>query len=57
MGEPERMDITLKGGLAVDWVTGAAAASRGSAREVSVNFIVDWMLRVGGLEVVLYRAS
>lgn len=41
MGEAERMAITLKAGLAAGSVIGAAAAKRGRAREVTVNFIVD----------------
>ena len=55
MGEPERMDITLKGGLAVSWLIGAEAASRGRAREAIVDFIVDWILRFEGLKAVLCR--
>lgn len=41
MGEAERMAITLKAGLAAGSVMGAAAARRGRARVVVVNFIVD----------------
>ena len=40
MGEAERMAITLKAGLAGS-VIGAAAARRGRAKMVVVNFIVD----------------
>lgn len=41
MGEPERVAITLKAGLAAGSVIGAAAARRGRAMVVIVNFIVD----------------
>lgn len=41
MGEAERIAITLNAGLAAGSLTGAAAARRGRARVVIVNFIVD----------------
>lgn len=41
MGEAERVAITLKAGFAGGALVGAAAARRGSARVVIVNFIVD----------------
>lgn len=45
MGEPERRDMTLKGG----GLAGAAAASMGRRREVSISFILG-VRNVGGDE-------
>lgn len=41
MGEPERVAITPKAGLAAGSLIGAAAARRGTARVVIVNFMTN----------------